>query len=36
MTELGKLFQIFTTHAEKNVLLNHNEMHGSEVYNYCI
>jgi len=35
-TELGKLFQIFTMHAEKNAFVNHNGKNDNAVYSYCL
>ena len=35
-TELGKLFQIFTMHAEKSAFVRHNERYGFAVYSGCL
>jgi len=35
-TELGKLFQIFTMHAEKNAFVSHNEKNDFAIYNGCL
>jgi len=32
-TELGKLFQTFTMHAEKNAFVSHNERYDFAIYN---
>jgi len=35
-TELGKLFQIFTVHAEKNAFVSHSERNDFAVYSCCL
>ena len=35
-TELGKLFQIFTTRAEKNAFVSHNERYDFAIYSGCL
>jgi len=34
--ELGKLFQVLTTRAEKKYFPNYNETTDYAVYNYCL
>jgi len=36
MTELGKLFQIFTMRAEQNALVSHNEKFDFSIYSGCL
>jgi len=35
-TELHKLLQIFTMHAEKNAFVNHNENNDFAIYSGCL
>jgi len=35
-TELGKLFQIFTVHAEKNAFVSHSERNDFAIYSCCL
>jgi len=35
-TELGKLFQIFTMHAEKNAFVSHNEKNDFAIHSGCL
>ena len=35
-TELGKLFQIFTMRAEKNVFVSYNERYDFAIYSGCL
>jgi len=35
-TELGRLFQIFTVHAEKNAFVSHSERNDFAIYSCCL